>query len=85
MKIFSISVLEGEYQGKAYSNVYVYYESDRVEKYINKPLQHFKIRRRDLDNVLDDYHMKDYSELIGKRISKLYYDRYSNVNDIRFE
>ena len=85
MKIFSISVLEGTYNGKEYSNVFIYYESERVEKYIVKPLQHFKIKKRDLDAVMQDYNLKDYSDLIGKRFNKLYYDRYGNVNDIRFE
>lgn len=85
MKIFSISVIEGEYQGKAFSNLYIYCEDENINKYVNKALRSFKIRKRDMDQVLDDYHIKDYSDLIGKNIHKLYYDRYGNVNDIRFD
>lgn len=85
MKVFSISIVEGEYEGRTYSNAYVYCEDDRITKYVNKSLRSFKIRVRDLENVMADYKINNAADLIGRRISKLYYDRYGNVNDIRFE
>lgn len=84
-KIVGIETISGEYQGRSYSNCYLYFEKPYKEgcNFIGSVYGSVKVKFSVLDEICKNQNIS-IQDLIGLSIVNIYYNRYGQVTMIQF-
>ena len=84
-KIVGIETITGEYQGRLYSNCYLYFEKPFKEgcNFIGSVYVNVKVKFSVLDEICKNQNLS-IQDLIGLFIVNVYYNRYGQVTMIVF-
>ena len=84
-KIVGIETITGEYQGRSYSNCYLYFEKPFKEgcNFIGSVYGNVKVKFSVLDEICKNQNLS-IQDLIGLFIVNVYYNRYGQVTMIVF-
>lgn len=84
-KIVGIETITGEYQGRSYSNCYLYFEKPFKEgcNFIGSVYGNIKVKFSVLDEICKNQNLS-IQDLLGLSIVNVYYNRYGQVTMIVF-
>ena len=85
MKIIGIEVKRGVFQEKPYENVNIYLEingNNRTSDMVGTVVHTVRMKKKYFDDLTISL-SKNYSEMIGLEVEKIYYDRFGKVSDFK--
>lgn len=84
-KIVGIETITGEYQGRSYSNCYLYFEKPYKEgcNFIGSVYGNVKVKFSVLDDICKRQNLS-IQDVLGLYIVDVYYNKYGQVNMIVF-